>query len=94
MTAALDIAQLTVKERLDLIGELWDSLTADDVTLTAEQQAELAQRIAAFDVAHDDLAWAKPYIDEAIAEVERGEVLTHEEHNAGMDALLGRLKRE
>lgn len=30
----------------------------------------------------DDLAWAKPYIDEARAAAARGEVLTLEEHRA------------
>lgn len=30
----------------------------------------------------DDLAWAKPYIAEALADVERGNVLSREEHQA------------
>jgi antitoxin ParD1/3/4 len=59
--------------------------------LTPAQESELAQRIAAFDLAHDDLAWAKPYVDEAIAEVERGEVVTLEELEAHLDARFGRL---
>ena len=42
-------------------------------------------------VEHDDLAWAKPYVDEAIAQVERGEVLSLEEHNARIDALMAKL---
>ena len=29
---------------------------------------------------NDDLAWTKPYVDEALAAVERGEVITLEEH--------------
>ena len=45
----LDITHLTVKERLDLIGELWDSLTTADVTLTPAQEAELARRMATFE---------------------------------------------
>ncbi|MBV8289488.1 MAG: addiction module protein [Hyphomicrobiales bacterium] len=87
----LDIARLTIKERLDLIGELWDSLTAEDVTLTPAEEAELARRMAGFDFDHDDLAWAKPYVDEAVAEVERGEVVTLEELEAHLDARFGRL---
>jgi antitoxin ParD1/3/4 len=30
----------------------------------------------------DDMAWAKPYVDEGWAALERGEVLTLEEHQA------------
>ena len=48
--ATLDISRLTPKERLDLIGELWDSLSAADVTLTPAQVAELDRRLATFDV--------------------------------------------
>ncbi|MGO9022925.1 MAG: hypothetical protein ACLQIQ_01235 [Beijerinckiaceae bacterium] len=36
----------------------------------------------------DDLAWAKPYVDEALAEVARGDVITLEEHEARTDARL------
>lgn len=49
MVETLDIARLTPKERLDLIGELWDSLAPDDVRLTPAQDAELAQRMATFE---------------------------------------------
>jgi putative addiction module component (TIGR02574 family) len=45
----LDITRLTPQERLDLIGELWDSLTAETVPLTPAQQAELDQRLATFE---------------------------------------------
>ncbi|MDH2342513.1 addiction module protein [Bradyrhizobium sp. SSUT18] len=47
--ATLDISRLTPKERLDLIGELWDSLSAAEVTLTPAQVAELDRRLATFD---------------------------------------------
>jgi antitoxin ParD1/3/4 len=40
----------------------------------------------------DDLAWAKPYMDEALADVARGKVLTRQEHEARMDALLASMK--
>ena len=30
----------------------------------------------------DDMAWAKPYVDEARAAIERGDVLSIEEHRA------------
>jgi antitoxin ParD1/3/4 len=40
----------------------------------------------------DDLAWAKPYVDEALAEVARGEVITLEEHKARNAARLAALR--
>jgi antitoxin ParD1/3/4 len=40
----------------------------------------------------DDLAWAKPYVDEALAEVARGNVLTRKEHEARIDTLLASMK--
>ena len=36
----------------------------------------------------DDMAWAKPSVDEALAEVERGEEISLEEHEARNDARL------
>jgi antitoxin ParD1/3/4 len=40
----------------------------------------------------DDLAWAKPYVDEALAEVARGEEITLEEHKARNAARLAALR--
>ena len=40
----------------------------------------------------DDLAWAKPYVDEALADVARGNVLSREEHESRMAALLATMK--
>jgi putative addiction module component (TIGR02574 family) len=91
MVGTLDIARLTPQERLDLIGELWDSLAAEDVPLTPAQEAELARRAAAFDPTHDELAWAKLYVDEALAEVELGEVVTLEQLAAHLDERFGPL---
>ena len=45
----------------------------------------IAERMAE---ARDDLAWAKPYVDAALADVARGRVLTREEHEARMAAVL------
>ncbi len=36
----------------------------------------------------DDMAWAKPLVDEALAAIARGEVISREAHDARMDALL------
>ena len=49
LMSTLDIANLTITERLNLIGELWDSLEADDVDLTPSQDAELERRMARFE---------------------------------------------
>ncbi len=38
----------------------------------------------------DDLAWAKPYVDEALAQAERGEVISWDEHRARNRARLAR----
>jgi len=49
-------------------------------------------RITGLEVEDDDLAWAKPYVDEAIAAVDRGEFVTLDEHRAHMASLLASLK--
>jgi putative addiction module component (TIGR02574 family) len=91
MANELDIASLTPQQWLDLIGELWESLAAEHVPLTPAQEAELARRAAVFDASHDDRAWAKPYIDEALAEVEQGELVTLEQLETHLNARFGPL---
>ena len=39
-----DIAAMTLEQRIELMGRLWDSLPLDALTLTPEQEAELARR--------------------------------------------------
>ena len=41
---------------------------------------------------NDDLAWAKPYVDEAFAAVARGDVITIDQHKARNTARLAALK--
>ncbi len=61
--------------------------------LIGERIAELAQsEDCAGDAAHDDMAWAKPYIDEGLAALDRGEFVSLEEHKAHNAALLASLK--
>jgi antitoxin ParD1/3/4 len=43
-------------------------------------------------VEEDDMAWAKPFVDEARADVDRGDVITLEEHEARTAALLAAMK--
>jgi len=45
------------------------------------------------DLEIDDLAWAKPLVDEARASIARGEFMTLEEHRARMDKRFGKLRR-
>jgi antitoxin ParD1/3/4 len=48
----------------------------------------IAERV----VEEDDMAWAKPFVDEARADVDRGDVITLEEHEARTAALLAAMK--
>jgi antitoxin ParD1/3/4 len=50
------------------------------------------ERIAERSIEDDDLAWAKPLVDEAIAAAERGDVITLEEHKARNAARLAALR--
>ena len=50
----------------------------------------LAAGIAEHELAEDDdLAWAKPLVDEALAEIERGEFTVVDDTDAYVDALFG-----
>jgi antitoxin ParD1/3/4 len=42
---------------------------------------------------NDDLAWAKPYVDEGLAALERGDVITLEEHKVRNAARLDAITR-
>lgn len=44
-----EITRLSADERLALIAALWDSLTEDQVPLSAAQQAELDRRLASLE---------------------------------------------
>ena len=61
----IDIAQLSLRERLDLIGQLWESLEAAEVPLTAAQAAELDHRMLTLD---EDIKEGRD-ADEVIAEL-------------------------
>ena len=53
----------------------------------------LDERIAESELNDDDLAWAKPLVDEGLAALERGEFITLEEHRTRSAARLEVLKR-
>ena len=46
---ALDLAALTLEEKLELIDDLWGSLRPEDFALTSDQQAELDHRLERLD---------------------------------------------
>jgi putative addiction module component (TIGR02574 family) len=46
---ALDLANLTPDEKLELIDDLWGSFKPEDLTLTPEQTAELDRRLDRLD---------------------------------------------
>lgn len=41
----------------------------------------------------DDMAWAKPLVDEALAAADRGETMTLDEYRAMMKERFGKLER-
>ena len=47
--SAFDYTKISAEERLDLIGELWDSLENEEMPISPEWQAELERRLADFE---------------------------------------------
>jgi putative addiction module component (TIGR02574 family) len=43
--SSFDYSHLTTQERLNLIGEIWDSIEGKDVSLTDAQSLELKRRL-------------------------------------------------
>jgi len=46
---AIDYRHMTTMEKLDLIGEIWDSIEQDSIPLTDAQTAEIDRRLATLD---------------------------------------------
>jgi putative addiction module component (TIGR02574 family) len=46
---AIDVSKLTAAEKIELIDDLWRSLTPDDFALTPELRAELDRRLDRLD---------------------------------------------
>ena len=66
--------------------------TGDFASVEEAARQLIDDRITELELEGDGLAWAKPYVDEARAAVERGEFVTLEEHKAYMAALLASLE--
>ena len=47
---ALDLSKLTADEKLELIDDLWQSLSSDDLPLSSELRAELDRRLDRLDL--------------------------------------------
>ena len=60
-----------------------------------DQRARCAlidERIAERSIEDDDLLWAKPLVDKAVAEAERGHVISVDEHKARNAARLAAMR--
>ena len=53
----------------------------------------LDDAITSREIEDDDLSWAKPYVEEAKAEVDRGETMSAEESRAELFAFLETLEK-
>jgi putative addiction module component (TIGR02574 family) len=47
--ATIELSHLSPQERLDLIGQLWESLSQDTVPVTQAQKIEIKRRLATLD---------------------------------------------
>ena len=63
------------------------------VSIEEAAQRLLDERIAQFVVDEDDLEWTRPLLEEAEADLVRGDVLSLEEHRARNAARLAALRR-
>ena len=84
MTISLPPAQLEWLARQVARGE-FRSVDAAIVQL-------LDERIAERSAEADDLAWAQPYVNEALAAVAHGEVISAEAHAERMNQIVASLK--
>lgn len=70
--------------------------SGDFASVEAAARQLLGERIAELttgaDGASDDAAWIKPYIDEGVAALDRGDFVSLEDHKAHNAALLASLK--
>jgi antitoxin ParD1/3/4 len=78
---------LDQEARLEALVEAGDYPSVEDAA-----RALLDERLDQLDE-DDDLAWAKPLIDEALAAVERGEVMSLEEYKARTARRLAALRK-
>lgn len=84
---------MTITLKPDQEAWLKSRVASGDFASVEEAARQLIdERIAEHELEGDDLAWAKPYVDEALAEVARGEEITLDEHRARNAARLAALR--
>jgi antitoxin ParD1/3/4 len=66
--------------------------TGDFASIEEAARALLDERLAERRFDGDDCAWAKPFIDEAEADVARGAVISREEHDVSIKAFLASMR--
>ena len=66
--------------------------TGDFASIEEAARQLIDERIAVREFENDDLAWAKPLVDEGLAALERGEFISLEEHKARNAARLAALR--
>jgi antitoxin ParD1/3/4 len=66
--------------------------SGDFPSVEAAVRQLIDERIAELALEEDDLAWAKPLVDEGLADLERGDVVTLEQHKARIAAFLAAMK--
>ena len=94
--SAREVSTMTITLTLTPEQEAWLASHVASGDLASTEDA-IRRMIAAgmaehAELEHDDLAWSKPYVDQALAEVERGKVVTLEDHDAQIDALVAKLE--
>lgn len=67
--------------------------TGDFPSIEEAARQLIDERIVERELEKDDLAWAKPLVEESLAALERGEFISLEEHKARNAARLAALKR-
>ncbi|ULO23285.1 hypothetical protein [Methylocystis sp. SB2] len=66
--------------------------TGDFPSIEEAARQLIDERIVERELEKDDLAWAKPLVEEGLAALERGETISIEEHKARNAARLAALK--
>jgi antitoxin ParD1/3/4 len=66
--------------------------TGDFASVEEAARQLIEERIAERDLEDDDLEWAKPLLEEARADIARGDVMSLEEHKARNAARLAALR--
>lgn len=64
----------------------------DFASIEAAARALLDERLAERAIEDDDFAWAKPFLDEAEADIAQGDTITLEEHRARNASRLAALR--